>query len=531
MHLIKSHTGAKPRISLILLDWSVRESFHLLHYLEKQDIERNLFEVVVIEYYDTASPALKQYEHQINTWILLQMPRECCFHKHLMYNTGLIMSRGEILVICDSDAMVGPGFIKSILDAFQGNDGLVLHLDEFRNERRDFYPFNFPSFDDVRGKGCLNSAGMVTSGLADRIDLIHQRNYGACMCARRSDLLAIGGADEHADYLGHICGPYEMTFRLLNLGRRIEWSRTEFLFHTWHPGQDGTNDVMGPHDGRNMSTAALEALASGRTRPLVENKALRQVPRGTIEAFNALKDLLADPDYRRQFFPDKNRTPPTTASYKGFRIMATTDGYKALLSARAPESGLVSVKAASMREIKAAINSLIPIRLHLALALTPAMVGLTRVNDLTSGLKRRSGHDRSEPAATAGEQTAPLRPYLARLLTVAKKLPAAFRSIRLRIRYRTSALVDIQANCFLFRPEKGALWLLVEDKAEARLLTRLKRLGDCPWLEIIPVNGPEEILAHVREKQNGHWAVSRLLFIQHHNRLAPAVNQGELLVF
>ena len=50
------HSGRKqPRVSLILLDWGVRESFHLLHYLKMQTVPREDFEVIVIEYHDHVS--------------------------------------------------------------------------------------------------------------------------------------------------------------------------------------------------------------------------------------------------------------------------------------------------------------------------------------------------------------------------------------------------------------------------------------------------------------------------------------------
>jgi hypothetical protein len=42
------------------------------------------------------------------------------------------------------------------------------------------------------------------------------------MAARRRGLLAIGGADEHIDYLGYMCGPYELTFRLMNYQARFQ---------------------------------------------------------------------------------------------------------------------------------------------------------------------------------------------------------------------------------------------------------------------------------------------------------------------
>ena len=277
MRFIKRSARSKPKLSLILLDWSVRESFHLLHYLARQDVPRDAFEVLVIEYYSRVSEALRKFESEVDTWLLLEMPEDCYYHKHLMYNAGILLARGELCVICDSDAMVKPGFIRSITETFEQDPNLVLHLDQFRNNRRDFYPFNYPSFEAVAGEGCINNSGGRTTGILDHRDPIHSRNYGACMCARRSDLIDIGGADEHLDFVGHICGPYDMTFRLVNHGRRELWHPTEFMYHTWHPGQAGVDNYLGPHDGRHVSTTSLAALSARRVRPLLENPALRRL--------------------------------------------------------------------------------------------------------------------------------------------------------------------------------------------------------------------------------------------------------------
>jgi hypothetical protein len=104
-------------------------------------------------------------------------------------------------------------------------------------------------------------------------DPLHSRNYGACMAAWRNDLLQIRGADEHIDYLGYNCGPYDMTFRLVNLGLQEVWHQREFLYHVWHPSEGGSMNYSGPHDGKNMSTRALENMSSGRILPWLENHA------------------------------------------------------------------------------------------------------------------------------------------------------------------------------------------------------------------------------------------------------------------
>ena len=296
MKFLKKSSRAQPKVSLILLDWSVRESFHLLHYLNRQDVDRDSFEVIVIEYYSRVADAIRQFEDQVDTWLLLEMPESCYYHKHLMYNAGIIAAKGEICVICDSDAMAKEGFIRAIITAFKNDPEIVLHFDQFRNSRRDFHPFCYPSFVEVTGDGCINNVDGKPTGLVDDTDPIHHRNYGACMCARRTDLIAIGGADEHIDYLGHICGPYDMTFRLVNLGRREIWHESEFMYHTWHPGQAGAGNYLGPHDGRQMSTTALAALASRRVTPLVENQAIKALRTGESTRDESLHAQLLRPE-------------------------------------------------------------------------------------------------------------------------------------------------------------------------------------------------------------------------------------------
>lgn len=275
MKFIKKSNRFQARVSLILLDWSVRESFHFLHYLRKQEIDRDIFEVIIVEYYSQVSQAICPFVDQVDTWILLEMPEKYYYHKHLMYNMGVILSRGEICVICDSDAMVKKSFIKSIITEFDKNGKIVLHIDQFRNIRKDFYPFSYPEFSDVIGRGCINNIGGKTRGLVDYNDIVHTRNYGACMCARRSDMISVGGADEHIDFLGHICGPYDMTFRLVNSGLCEVWHQTEFTYHTWHPGQGGVDNYLGPHDGRHLSTTAIDSLITGRVFPLQENENIK----------------------------------------------------------------------------------------------------------------------------------------------------------------------------------------------------------------------------------------------------------------
>ncbi|MBN2138007.1 MAG: hypothetical protein JW720_09380 [Sedimentisphaerales bacterium] len=284
--LFEHKQSEQPKVSLVLLDWSVRESLHILDYLEHQDVPRESFEVIWIEYY---SRRLEDIDLRLNKcaafdkhpaidkWIVMNMPADVYYHKHLMYNLGIVVSSGQIITVCDSDAFVRPTFVRSIIEAFEKDRNIVLHMDEFRNVNEKFYPFSYPSFEEVTTLDCINNIGGQPTGIVDLSDPLHLRNYGACMCAMRKDLIAIGGADEHMDYLGHICGPYDMTFRLVNAGKKEIWHPNEWLYHTRHPGQAGEGNYLGPHDGMHMSTTALDVIRTGRVLPLVENQAIRSL--------------------------------------------------------------------------------------------------------------------------------------------------------------------------------------------------------------------------------------------------------------
>lgn len=291
--LYKTDFIRRPDVSIILLDWSVRESFHTLEYLNHQRIDRSRYQIVWIEYYDRRPPEIDGMMSRsrklgipspVDTWIVMNTPRQEYYHKHKMYNLGILNSPGRIVVIMDSDAIVKTTFIGEVIEEFGKFGRLALHFEQIRNFDQKFYPFNYPTIDEIIGPGCVNAVNGVPTGLPDSAkslkedwNLWHVYNYGACLCARRDDLITIGGADEHEDYLGHICGPYEMTARLINAGISDKLHDSHFLYHVWHPNQGGDNNYCGPNNGRGMSTTAMEIPKTGRVLPLVENEGIRKI--------------------------------------------------------------------------------------------------------------------------------------------------------------------------------------------------------------------------------------------------------------
>lgn len=321
MRILKEHDG-KPKVSIILLDWGVRESFHSLDYLNDQSVPRDNYELIWIEFYEHVHQGLRDKVGSlqarglpgVDQWIVIGADREIYFHKHFAYNTGIALALGDICLICDSDVIFPHDFVQRIIEAFMRDPKIVLHVDEIRNANPRFFPFTNADVQDIiNDPMTINWDGVITTGLREGADILHEANYGACMAARRKDLLEIGGADEHLDYLGYICGPYEMTFRLINYGRRELWLRDLFLLHTWHPGEGGDGNLGGPHDGRGMSLRALEAKASGRVMSLVENPVIRFIRGGRTptreQALEALRAVDLSP-WRRDSPRLKRVEPP-----------------------------------------------------------------------------------------------------------------------------------------------------------------------------------------------------------------------------
>jgi hypothetical protein len=285
----QARVGPNPQVSVVLLDWSCRQSAHVLDCLANQSVPRERYEIIWVEYYNQLSECLKNKlrsdcpaasARAVDIAAVLEMPDGLCYHKHMMLNAGLMLARGQIVCFADSDAMMRRTFVESILNAFDENGDIVLHFDEVRNSDSRFYPFNNPPLREITGVGSINWLNGKPTGLLDRSDLLHMRNYGACMAALRSSLIGIGGSDMHMDYLGHVCGFYEMTWRLVNAGKRERWHDREWLYHVWHPGENGHRNFIGPHDGLLVSKRALIARQTGRVMPFVEHPAIEALRTG-----------------------------------------------------------------------------------------------------------------------------------------------------------------------------------------------------------------------------------------------------------
>ena len=258
----------KPLVSLVLLDWSVRERFHALDWLSKQSIPRGRYEIIWIELYDRVVPAVVQKAD-----IVLSLNQKGLYHKHVGYNIGLVHSGGAVITVCDSDAVFPPDFIASIVNMFELDQpceprSLVLMHYEWRT--KSSYPDDLTDIEQLK-------------------DYTWQDlwpNVGACVSVRRKDAIALGGFDEHYSFRGYMCGPYDLAWRLINAGIPEVWHDPSVaLWHFAHPDPTGSTtpfsmelwkEVADSHiDGHALT--AVEAFSTGRTWVLKENPELHRL--------------------------------------------------------------------------------------------------------------------------------------------------------------------------------------------------------------------------------------------------------------
>lgn len=250
--------GSCPKVSIILLDWSCRERFHTLDWLTTQTVARDQYELIWVELYDRVEPEAMEKAD----W-LITCNQTGMYHKHKGYNIGLLQARGDVITVCDSDAVFPPEFVASIIEAFELNTReeprpLVLMHHEQRSNH--IYPRKLEVIED-----------------ALRYDWVELRpNADACVSVAKRDALGFGGFDEGESLRGYICGPYELGWRLVNAGLPEVWHDKVFLWHFAHPNSNAKEnketwgEIVAPHIDFHARDA-VEAFSTGRLLPLTMN--------------------------------------------------------------------------------------------------------------------------------------------------------------------------------------------------------------------------------------------------------------------
>jgi len=264
----ENRSGISPKVSVILLDWSCRERFHALDWLNRQDVPRVEYEIIWVELFKRVVPEIIEKAD-----VVITCEQRGLYHKHKGYNAGLLHSGGEIITICDSDAVFPPDFIRSIIRTFKLQKGtpsaqVLMHY-EWRSAKE--YPEGLTKFEDLK--------------TYHWVDL--WPNVGACMSVLKADAIGFGGFDEHRSFRGYLCGPYDLGWRLVNAGLPEVWhDESTALWHFSHPNPSATyvqifsikmwREVAYPHVDYH-ALSAVDAFSSGRMLPLRENPVIHRI--------------------------------------------------------------------------------------------------------------------------------------------------------------------------------------------------------------------------------------------------------------
>lgn len=277
----RNRNPVTPKVSIILLDWSCREQVQALRWLGQQNVPRDSYEVIWVELHHRLLGEAMEHADAVVT-----LSQRGLYHKHKGYNAGLLLSRGEIICICDSDAVFPEDFILSILKAFYPGYGMPAV-----GERASQVPSSFVLMHHQKRTWLTYPEQLErASELKDEKKWPWWPmgyNVGACVSVRRVDAVRFGGFDEDKSYRGYLCGPYDLAWRLINAGVPEVWhDESTVLWHFAHPDPAGTSGIIPnfrrifeiryPHVDLHAITA-VEHFSTGRLLPLTENRHIHKL--------------------------------------------------------------------------------------------------------------------------------------------------------------------------------------------------------------------------------------------------------------
>lgn len=201
-----------------MVDGSFRESVHALRFFGEQAWDRDDYEILWVEHYDSVSPELAAIADGVPNARIVTLGRDGVYHSSHCFNAGIAQARGELVLIPDGDVVVEPDFVARMWALHARNPRLVTYNYRFNEAREDHR-------DDVD----IEHLKRVTT-------LTHPSNWGGCLGVRREWLLAVNGYEMLPLFAtGDHGNDFDMYVRLKNLGLDVCWPREPVLYHPWHP--------------------------------------------------------------------------------------------------------------------------------------------------------------------------------------------------------------------------------------------------------------------------------------------------------
>jgi len=275
-----------------LHDWSVRESFHTVRSLQNQTVSRDKYEIIWVEYYNKKLPS--DVREMVDKHIVLDLKDR--HFKHRMMNEGLVKASGKIVTQMNSDDLVKPTFIASILETFEKhkNEKIYVQIDRGDCLNQGYFPLDKtkasweqiitgPGMYEWDHKHKLPRGLVEDDGPFQPDGLSRLRDWGSCFSTYRKDALTFGGHDEDEAYHSYWCGVYELAWRMQNAGWKEVFHPTEYTLHVWHPETGWPSDPKiddvwnrGVIETGTVNKEAFSVRNSGRIFPTTLSPTVRE---------------------------------------------------------------------------------------------------------------------------------------------------------------------------------------------------------------------------------------------------------------
>ncbi len=230
----------KPKISVIMWDGNFREYTHTIDYFGRQDLPRDQYELLWVDFYnsnDRIRDKLAEYENA--RLITLGHEPDVPWHSAVMINTAVREAAGDLIVIPDGDIVAEKHLLEYTARQHTKVDELVMY---------------FRRFDELEADSRPDSRQNVQH-LIDRCKLISPTNYYGCFTIKKKHFLQVDGFEEHPVFSYGGDNGVETYIRLRNSGLAVKWSNDMNIYHPWHPGYGTTTNTA-----KDRERARLRAL-------------------------------------------------------------------------------------------------------------------------------------------------------------------------------------------------------------------------------------------------------------------------------
>lgn len=247
-----------PKISVIMIDGSFRESYHAVDFFCHQTIAPQEYELIWVEFYDHVNPELeKKISGYANARIVTLNYKEEIYHSSYCFNAGIKESKGDNIFIPDADIAVEPYFLEEALKAHEENHKLVIYFYRKEEEKKD------------------HRKNITLKYLKKVCKFKNPSNYGGCLSVRKKWLEEINGYEQHPVFgSGFHANGIDVYTRFKNLGLQVMWHPGLLLYHPWHPFNAAgfpaweTQKIIANYRAKNLLTVAYQGLNPSKNMDL-----------------------------------------------------------------------------------------------------------------------------------------------------------------------------------------------------------------------------------------------------------------------